>query len=81
MPGPHDVGGALWGKDKVVLFERRGKGVYLCSLNDGELLDTLVHSDPEIYRATMERIRSLGAEVVHAGHYPSFGAGRRRTWI
>ena len=40
---------------------------------DGALLDSHPHSDKQIYRHTLERLQRLGAEVIHAGHSPSFG--------
>ncbi|MEO1492826.1 MAG: MBL fold metallo-hydrolase [Pseudomonadota bacterium] len=43
------------------------------ALYDGPLLDTLHHSEPEVLRATLSRIRELAPETVHGGHYPSFG--------
>ena len=43
---------------------------------DGDLLDNLYHSDPETYRRTLQRLRGLGAETFHGGHYPSFGKAR-----
>ena len=46
------------------------------ALYDGELLDSLYHSDKQVYLQTLERIESLGAEVFHGGHYPSFGRDR-----
>ena len=66
LPGhsPGSIG--LWDLGTKTLFS--GDALY-----DGELLDNLYHSKPDIYRQTLERIRSLGAKVIHAGHFPSFG--------
>jgi len=72
LPGhsPGSIG--LWDVKARVLFS--GDALY-----DGDLLDNLVGSDPSVYAATMERLIGLGAEVVHAGHFPSFGAARLET--
>ncbi len=51
------------------------------ALYDGELLDTLYHSDKSVYLQTLERIETLGAAVFHGGHYPSFGTVRMRQLI
>lgn len=69
LPGhsPGSIG--LWDRSAKTLFS--GDAIY-----DGELLDTLYHSDRDIYCKTLERLKSLDAEVFHAGHYPSFGRDR-----
>jgi len=51
------------------------------ALYDGELLDTLYHSDKLVYLRTLERIESLGAKVFHGGHNPSFGKVRMQQLI
>ncbi len=51
------------------------------ALYDGELLDSLYHSDKSIYLQTLERIETLGANVFHGGHYPSFGSARMQQLI
>jgi len=74
LPGhsPGSIG--LWNAKNKTLFS--GDALY-----DGELLDTLYHSDKQIYLQTLARIETLGADVFHAGHYPSFGAARMREMI
>ena len=69
LPGhsPGSIG--LWDVKSKTLFS--GDALY-----DGELLDSLYHSDKSVYLDTLDRIASLGVEVFHAGHYPSFGADR-----
>lgn len=69
LPGhsPGSIG--LWDLTSKTLFS--GDAIY-----DGALLDNLPHSEPDVYRATMERLISLGAERVHAGHFPSFNRQR-----
>ena len=66
LPGhsPGSIG--LWNIKEKTLFS--GDALY-----DGELLDNLYHSDQETYLKTLSRIENLGAEVFHAGHFPSFG--------
>ncbi len=74
LPGhsPGSIG--LYDVKKRALFS--GDALY-----DGELLDSLYHSDKSTYLQTLERIESLGAEVFHAGHYPSFGKDRMQQLI
>ena len=66
LPGhsPGSIG--LWDIKSKTLFS--GDAVY-----DGELLDTIYHSDRRIYRDTLRRLQQLDANIFHAGHYPSFG--------
>ena len=45
-------------------------------LYDGELLDSLYHSDPDIYLETLARLKEIPAKVFHCGHYRSFGHKR-----
>lgn len=69
LPGhtPGSIG--LWEEETATLFS--GDAVY-----DGPLIDNLPDSDLADYRRTMKRLRELPAEVVHAGHDPSFGRER-----
>jgi len=69
LPGhsPGSIG--LWDRKAATLFS--GDAIY-----DGALLDNLYHSNPEIYRLTLERLMTLGLERIHAGHFPSFGCTR-----
>jgi len=69
LPGhsPGSVG--LWEKRTGLLFS--GDAIY-----DGPLLDQLPGSDVAAYVGTMERLRRLPVETVHAGHDPSFGRDR-----
>jgi len=69
VPGHSPGSIALWDAKSRTVFS--GDAVY-----DGDLLDALYHSNPETYRLTLERLRRLDAEVVHGGHYPSFGKAR-----
>lgn len=71
LPGHSPGSLGLWDSRAQVLLA--GDAVY-----DGPLLDQLPGSDVARYVATMERLRRLPAEVVHAGHAPSFGRLRLR---
>ena len=69
LPGhsPGSIG--LWEPATRTLFS--GDAVY-----DGQLLDSLPHSDPEVLMATLERIQDLAPDVIHGGHFRSFGQAR-----
>lgn len=71
LPGhsPGSIG--LWEAATGILFS--GDAVY-----DGPLLDELPGSSIAAYIRTMERLRDLPVNVVHAGHDPSFGRARLR---
>ena len=45
-------------------------------LYDGELLDNLLHSDPDRYAETLARLREFPATTWHCGHFASFGRQR-----
>jgi len=61
----------------ISLWDQKAKTVFSGdALYDGDLLDNLYHSDPAILRRTLARLQSLGAEVFHGGHYPSFDKAR-----
>jgi glyoxylase-like metal-dependent hydrolase (beta-lactamase superfamily II) len=66
LPGhsPGSIG--LYDVKKKILFS--GDAIY-----NGELLDTHPHSDKQVYHKTLERLQKLDAEIIHAGHEPSFG--------
>lgn len=71
LPGhsPGSIG--LWEAASGTLFS--GDAVY-----DGPLLDGFPESDIQDYRRTMQRLLELPANIVHAGHDPSFGRERLR---
>jgi len=74
MPG-HSPG-------SVCLYEAASKTLFTGDvLYDGELLDTLYHSDREVYRETLARLKEIPAEIFHCGHYDSFGKARMRELI
>ncbi len=74
LPGhsPGSIG--LFDSQNRTLFS--GDAIY-----DGALLDSLYHSDKAIYAQTLERLEGLSVDVIHAGHYPSFGQQRLRQII
>ena len=74
LPGhsPGSIG--LFDVKRKVLFS--GDALY-----DGELLDSLYHSDKTIYANTLERLVALDVELIHAGHFPSFGKARMNQLI
>lgn len=71
LPGhsPGSIG--LWESATGILFS--GDAIY-----DGPLLDEIPGSNIPDYVATMRRLESLPARVVHAGHEPSFDGIRLR---
>jgi glyoxylase-like metal-dependent hydrolase (beta-lactamase superfamily II) len=69
LPGHSPGSIALWEASTGTLFS--GDAVY-----DGALLDQIPGSDIPQYIATMEHLRELPVEIVHAGHDPSFGRAR-----
>jgi glyoxylase-like metal-dependent hydrolase (beta-lactamase superfamily II) len=66
----------------IALFEAK-TGILLSGdiIYDGPLIDDAYHSNRIDYALTLERIRPLRVEVVHGGHFPSFGAVRYRQII
>lgn len=69
MPG-HSPG-------SLCLFEEATSTLFTGDvLYDGELLDTLYHSDRDVYLETMVRLKEIPAETFHCGHYASFGRAR-----
>lgn len=65
LPGHSPGSIALYEKKTRLLFS--GDVIY-----DGELFDTVYHSDKELYRESLGRLRDLDMQTVHAGHYGSF---------
>ena len=69
LPGhsPGSIG--VWQEQTGTLFS--GDAVY-----DGELYDDYYHSNPESYQETMHHLKELPVDIVHPGHYISFGRDR-----
>jgi glyoxylase-like metal-dependent hydrolase (beta-lactamase superfamily II) len=74
VPGHSPGSIALWEQASGVLFS--GDAVY-----DGPLVDDAFHSDQPAYLDTMRRLRELPVDIVHGGHFPSFGRQRYRQLI
>lgn len=74
VPGHSPGSIALWEEATGMLFS--GDAVY-----DGPLIDDAYHSSAEAYRETMRELRGLPVQIVHGGHYPSFGRDRFRELI
>ncbi len=66
----------------IGLFERK-TGTFLSGdiIYDGPLIDDAYHSDIGEYVATLERLAGLPVDVVHGGHFPSFGHTRFQQLI
>jgi glyoxylase-like metal-dependent hydrolase (beta-lactamase superfamily II) len=69
LPGHSPGSLGLWETGQRLLLS--GDAIY-----DGPLLDRLPGSSVERYLTTMDRLRILPADSVHAGHDPSFGRDR-----
>jgi len=66
----------------IGLYDQKAKTLFSGdAAYDGELLDTLYHSDRAVYRQTLARLRALDVDVFHAGHYPSFGRHKLAAMI
>ncbi len=74
LPGHSPGSIALYERATRLLFS--GDVVY-----DGDLFDTVYHSDRALYRESLARLRELPVSTVHGGHYASFGAQRLREVI
>lgn len=51
------------------------------ALYDGQLLDDLPRSVPQIYEKTMERLLTMDAKLVHGGHRNDFDRARMKVLI
>ncbi len=68
-PGHSPGGIALWEDATGTLLS--GDIVY-----DGPLITDTYHADLTAYEASLRRLASLPAAVIHGGHFPSFGRTR-----
>jgi glyoxylase-like metal-dependent hydrolase (beta-lactamase superfamily II) len=66
----------------IGLFEAK-TGIFLSGdvIYDGPFIDDAYHSSVPDYVATFERLKQLPVQVVHGGHFPSFGPVRFRQLI
>ncbi|MCB1379253.1 MAG: MBL fold metallo-hydrolase [Alphaproteobacteria bacterium] len=61
----------------IALYEKASRTLFSGDLiYDGELIDTAWHSNADVYLTSLERLRELPIDVVHAGHGDSFGRSR-----
>ncbi|CCM78515.1 MBL fold metallo-hydrolase [Rhizobium mesoamericanum] len=73
-PGHSPGGIALWEARTETLIS--GDLLY-----DGPLIEDAYHSNEDDYLASMERLLTIPARVVHGGHFPSFSGERYRQLI
>ncbi|SHJ51131.1 Glyoxylase, beta-lactamase superfamily II [Palleronia salina] len=77
-PGHSPGGIALWEAATGTLIS--GDIVY-----DGPLIEDTYHADAADYHRSMVRLYDLPVQVVHGGHFPSYGRARHReiigTWL
>jgi glyoxylase-like metal-dependent hydrolase (beta-lactamase superfamily II) len=66
----------------IGLFEHK-TGIFLSGdiIYDGPLIDDVYHSSVSDYVMTLQTLRSLPVQVVHGGHFPSFGPVRYHQLI
>jgi glyoxylase-like metal-dependent hydrolase (beta-lactamase superfamily II) len=66
----------------IALFDHRDGTLFSGDVvYDDVLLDTITGSDPDLYRASLRRLRELPVRVVRPGHGPSFGPRRLHSII
>lgn len=73
-PGHSPGGIALWEARTGILLS--GDIIY-----DGPLILDTYHADLGDYDASVERLAGLPVNIVHGGHFPSFGRARFKTVI
>ncbi len=61
----------------IGLFEEK-TGIFLSGdiIYDGPLIDNAYHSAVTDYIASLTRLKSLRTNIIHGGHFPSFGSTR-----
>ena len=74
LPGHSPDSIALYEKNTEILFS--GDAIY-----DGDLYDTVFHSDRAQYRQSLQRLSELPVSQVHGGHFGSFGNNRMQQII
>jgi glyoxylase-like metal-dependent hydrolase (beta-lactamase superfamily II) len=66
----------------IALFDQRDGTLFSGDVvYDDVLLDAVTGSDPELYRASLRRLRELPVRAVRPGHGPSFGPRRLHSII
>ncbi len=74
LPGHSPGSIALYEQSTKILFS--GDVIY-----DGELYDTVYHSDKAVYRESLTRLKTLDVNTVHAGHDMSFDKTKMQQLI
>jgi glyoxylase-like metal-dependent hydrolase (beta-lactamase superfamily II) len=74
LPGHSPGSIALWEEKTGILFS--GDTIY-----QGGLYDSVYHSDKELYRESLSRLRELPVKCVHGGHEESFGKAKMISLI
>jgi glyoxylase-like metal-dependent hydrolase (beta-lactamase superfamily II) len=58
----------------IALYEQKSGSLFSGDVvYDGDLYDSVYHSDPQVYRESLARLRELPLQTIHGGHYDSFG--------
>ncbi len=58
----------------IALLDAKNKTLFSGDLiYDGDLYDSVYHSDRELYRESLQRLREFDVDVIHGGHEESFG--------
>tara|TARA_B110000971_G_scaffold63859_1_gene65269 strand:+ start:4582 stop:5310 length:729 start_codon:yes stop_codon:yes gene_type:complete len=66
----------------IALFEHKTGILFSGDLHyDGLLIEDTYHSNPSDYQNSMKRLLELPVNIVHGGHFASFGADRHRSLI
>lgn len=66
----------------IALYEKRTRTLFSGDvIYAGALYDSLEHSDKSLYRDSLRRLREMPVEVIHGGHYESFGKQRMNEII
>jgi glyoxylase-like metal-dependent hydrolase (beta-lactamase superfamily II) len=66
----------------IALFEHKTGILFSGDLHyDGLLIEDTYHSNPSDYQNSMKRLLELPVNIVHGGHFASFGADRPRSLI
>lgn len=61
----------------ISLYEEKTRTLFSGDvIYNGDLFDTVYHSDPDVYRESLARLRELPVETIHGGHFDSFGRDR-----
>lgn len=61
----------------IAVYEQRTETLFSGDvIYDGDLYDSVYHSDKALYRDSLERLKSLKVKTIHGGHDQSFGQQR-----